>query len=409
LPEFLALLPSALAQERLSAAITQTIPTETIPAREAFGRILRQDVFAPHALPQFRRSTVDGYAVIARNTFGASPSLPQYLDWTGEVHMGRSADIAIQDGECVSIHTGGMLPDSADAVVMLEYTQMSKPGQLEVQRAVSIGENVIAVGEEVQAGETILAAGKQLRESEIGALMAFGVGEVAVSRSPIVGILSSGDEVVPPDAAIKPGQVRDINSYSISSLVRRHGGEPRLYGIVPDNLATITEVGQQAHSECDIVVITAGSSASARDHTVKAIEALGAPGVLAHGVNIKPGKPTILAVSEGKPVLGLPGNPVSAFLVARIFLRLSLDKLVGKIKDSQFQQFAKLTINLASQSGREDWVPAVLSRTTEELTIEPVFGRSNMILTLVRANALIRIPPEKTGHTADELVEVHLL
>jgi molybdopterin molybdotransferase len=225
-----------------------------------------------------------------------------------------------------------------------------------------------------------------------------------------VGILSSGDEVVPPETAIQPGQVRDINSYSLSALVEQAGGKAVRYGIIPDRLEALRDTASRALSECDMVVITAGSSASTRDLTSQAINQLGAPGVLVHGVNVRPGKPTILAVCQGKAVIGLPGNPVSALVIARLFVVPALHRLLGlqRNRPAPFVT-ARLGINLPSQAGREDWVPVRLFEETGEYVAEPIFGKSNLIFSLARADGLVRIHTNATGVTAGEMVEVYLL
>jgi molybdopterin molybdotransferase len=304
-----------------------------------------------------------------------------------------------------------MLPSGADAVVMVEHTQIARPGEIEVLRAVAPGDNVIAVGEDVAVGEQVLPAGRRLRPAEIGGLLALGFAQVQVARRPQVGILSSGDEVVPPAEEPGPGQVRDINSYALSALVEAAGGVGRVYGIVPDREDALRERVTQALAENDLVVITAGSSASTRDLTAGVIQGLGAPGVLVHGVNVRPGKPTILAVCAGKPVIGLPGNPVSALVIARLFVRPVVERLLGlPAQAARPSVAARLAVNLPSQAGREDWVPVQLRAAPGgTLEAEPIFFKSNLIFNLARADGLVRIEPDATGLSAGENVVVELL
>ncbi len=243
---------------------------------------------------------MDGYAVRAADTFGASDSLPAYLRLVGEVPMGATTDLALQAGECALIHTGGMLPDQADAVVMVEHTQSARLGEVEIFHAAAVGENVIHKGEDVTQGEQVIGQGVRLRPQEIGGLMALGITQVRVFRRLRVGLISSGDEVIPPAQELLPGQVRDVNSYSLGALVEQNGAIPVQYGIVPDRAEALRATAKQALAECDLVLITAGSSASARDLTSQVISELGKPGVLVHGVSVRPGKPTILAVCDGK-------------------------------------------------------------------------------------------------------------
>lgn len=411
MPEFLELLPPAQAWEVFRNALPSVVlPAERLAVIQARGRVTAEPVVSPENLPAFSRSTVDGYAVQARDTFGASESLPAYLKLTGEVPMGAAPSFSIRRGECALIHTGGMLPDGADAVVMLEHTQTSRPDEVEILRAVPSGENVLLAGEDVRIGEVVLPAGVRLEDAQIGGLTALGILEVNVVRQPRVGILSSGDEVIPPDRPPQPGQVRDINSYSLSALVERHGGLAVRYGIVPDRPEVLRETLRRALSECDAVVITAGSSASTRDFTAAVINEMGAPGVLVHGVNVKPGKPTILGVCNGKPVIGLPGNPVSALVIARLFVVPVLRSLLGFSGEVwQSAVRAVLTVNLASQAGREDYFPVQLMRKGETLFAEPIFYKSNLIFTLAGADGLVKIPASATGLGVGEEVDVQLL
>ncbi|WP_322509923.1 gephyrin-like molybdotransferase Glp [Anaerolinea sp.] len=411
MPEFLELLPPAQAWEVFRNALPSAVlPAERLAVVQARGRVTAEPVVSPENLPAFSRSTVDGYAVQARDTFGASESLPAYLKLVGEVPMGAAPSFSIRRGECALIHTGGMLPEGADAVVMLEHTQTSRPDEVEILRAVPSGENVLLAGEDVRIGEVVLPAGVRLEDAQIGGLTALGILEVNVVRQPRVGILSSGDEVIPPEHQPQPGQVRDINSYSLSALVERHGGLAVRYGIVPDRPEVLRETLRRALSECDAVVITAGSSASTRDFTAAVINEMGAPGVLVHGVNVKPGKPTILGVCGGKPVIGLPGNPVSALVIARLFVvpvLYSLQGLSGGVWQSAVR--AVLTVNLASQAGREDYFPVQLIRKGETLFAEPIFYKSNLIFTLARADGLVKIPASATGLGVGEEVDVQWL
>lgn len=409
MPEFLTLLPPDLAREKL---LSQLIPLQRatlIETAAALGRVTAEDVLAPHPLPEFPRSTVDGYAVKARDTFGASDSLPGYLKLAGEVPMGAAPSFAIRPGECALIHTGGMLPEGADAVVMLEYTQQVG-GEIEILRAVAGGENLIRVGEDVQQGQRVIPRGTLLRPAEIGGLMALGITSLRVANKVSVGLISSGDEVIPAEQSPAPGQVRDINAHTLSALVQRSGGEAVYYGIVPDDVESLRFAAQKALAECDVVVITAGSSASTRDMTAEVIASLGQPGVLVHGINTRPGKPTILGVCDGKAVIGLPGNPVSALVNGGLFVVPVIEKLLGLPSDRPKASIpARLTVNLASQAGREDWWPVKLIRGEAGWLAEPIFGKSNLIFTLAAADGLIKIHPDATGVSAGEIVEVFLM
>lgn len=411
MPEFLELLPPAEALQLLLDHLPQrSLQSELATAAQALGRVTYAPVQSPEELPAFARSTVDGYAVRASDTYGASDTLPMYLTLVGEAPMGRAPDFAIKAGQAGLIHTGGMLPVGCDAVVMVENVQAARPGEIEVLKAVPIGENILRPGEDVKKGDNLLPAGTRLRPAEIGGLMALGLTEVEVVARPKVGILSSGDEVVSPQAAPAPGQVRDINSYSLGALISQHGAEPQFYGIVPDRAQDLRDRLEKALAECDMVVITAGSSASARDLTAAVIQEMGSPGVLVHGVNVKPGKPTILAVCGGKAVIGLPGNPVSALVIAGIFVVPVIERLLG-MKKKPLRPFvhARLTTNLSSQAGREDWVPVRLIHTDAGYQADPIFYKSNLIFSLSKADGLLHIPAAANGLPVGEMVDVELL
>ncbi len=439
--EFLRLLPPdearALLLHQLAGPITEW---ESIDSSGALGRVTAEDLVAPHPLPEFPRSTVDGFAVRARDTFGASEALPAYLSPAGEVPMGDTPAFVLQAGQCALIHTGGMLPEGSDAVVMLEHAQKIKkagfdqdrngslssspgsmaaqdPAEIEILKAVAEGENVIRIGEDVSTGAVVIPRGRRLRPAEIGGLMALGTTSVRVIRRIRAGLISSGDEVVQPSLRPRPGQVRDVNAYTLASLVTSAGGEAVFYGIVPDRRQVLADTAASALVECDLVVITAGSSASTRDMTADVIAALGPPGVLVHGINTKPGKPTILGVCRGKAVIGLPGNPVSALVNGYLFVVPVIEQLLGlpgnRIPPSVL---ARLTVNIPSQAGREDWIPVRLVPSNrdnqggmDQFEAQPIFGKSNLIFTLSAANGLLRIPPDAAGVSAGEMVNVLLI
>ena len=444
MPEFLTLLPPDDAREKLLSHLSFPIAaSETLDVASSLGRVTAEDILSPQPLPDFQRTTVDGYAVRARDTFGATDSLPAYFNLVGEVPMGDSPSFEIIAGQCALIHTGGMLPKGTDAVVMLEYTQVVhhgehgahkdsqnessvdsdasvvKDSEIEIFRAVADGENVIRVGEDVAQGQMILPRGSRMRPAEIGGMMALGITSLRVVTKPVVGLLSTGDEVIDPSESPRPGQVRDINSYTLGALIEKAGGVAKRYGIFGDRFEVLQEAAATALSECDAIIITAGSSASTRDMTAEVIRTLGEPGVLVHGINTRPGKPTILGVCDGKAVIGLPGNPVSALVNGYLFVVPVVERLLGALPKPQATVQARLTVNLASQAGREDWWPVKLlpERTLSlskwqskgELQAEPIFGKSNLIFTLVSADGLLRIHPDATGLSAGEIVEVLLI
>ncbi len=387
---------------------TPTVRTETIPTIDALDRILAQDLHSAQDLPNFARSTMDGYAVAAADTYGASPGLPAFLDVVGEVPMGQAATVSVGVGQAVLVHTGGMIPPGASAVVMVENTQRVDAASIEVMKPVAEGENVIQVGEDIGIGDLVLGIGHLLRPQDLGGLLALGITQVSVAVPPRVAILSTGDEVVPPDRTPGPGQVRDINSYTLAALVRRAGGQPVLGGIIPDNRAALEAAVAKAAADADVVVLSAGSSVSYRDMSAEVIDGLGRPGALVHGVSVRPGKPTILAVCDGVPVFGLPGNPVSAMVIFDLFVTPTIRLLLGASAPAQQQVQARLARNIASTTGREDYVQVQVEEREGELWAVPVFGKSNLIYTLVHADGAIKIPLDSGGVRQGEWVVVGL-
>lgn len=411
MPEFLKLMPPGIALGIwLEKFHFSNFDWEEISTEDANGRVLAEDIIAPHPLPEFPRSTVDGYAVIAKDTFGSSDGLPAYLKLIGEVKMGARADQKLTPGTTVLIHTGGMLPENADAVVMVEHTQTSRQNETEITRAVAPLENIIQVGEDVQTGDVILKKGTLIRTIEIGGLMAYGFLSVKVVRKPKVGIISTGDEVIPPSESPSIGQVRDINSYTLAALINERGGIAVQFGIVSDDPRELKKKLETALIECDAVLIAAGSSASSRDMTSQVINEAGDPGVIVHGINIRPGKPAILAVCNGKPVIGLPGNPVSALVIAWLFASPMLHRLQGQVKEPVKKPIlAHLTINVSSLAGREDYIPVKLTFDNGEYQADPIFFKSNLIFNLVKSDGLMFVPADANGLNAGDIVQVFFL
>ena len=414
--EFFNVLPPDEARDLLLRHIRPIRETERISTVEALGRVTLSDIRAPHSLPSFPRSTMDGFAVRAADTFGASETLPAFLTIVGEVQMGQAPDVFPQAGEAVVVHTGGMLPVTADAVIQIEHTQAvgeqfvaSFPYEVEVFRPVAAGQNVIQIGEDVAADSIIIPSGFALRPQDIGGLLALGVIEVPVVRRPRISILATGDEVVAPSSDPMPGQIRDINSYTVGGQCLKAGGVPIYAGIVPDNFNILRGTAAAALAGADMLVMSAGSSVSIRDMTVEVIQELGLPGVLLHGVATRPGKPTIVGAVDGKPILGLPGNPVSAMIQFDMFGVPALHKLQGAVNTPPRDRIvATLMQNIASESGREDYIPARLEESDSGIIATPIFGKSNLIFTLVQADGLIKVPLNRGGLMAGDLVEVHI-
>ena len=384
---------------------------ETEPVEHAFGRVLSEDIVSPENLPGFFRSTMDGYAVRARDTFGASESLPALLELSGEVMMGETPDMDIGQSKAVKISTGGMLPDKADGVVMVEHCHLLDETTLEVNRAISPFENVIQPGDDFRKGATILKKGSLLRPQDLGAMAGTGITTVSVFRAPRIAIISTGDEIAPIDASLRLGQVRDINRYTLCSFCRSQGAEFLYMGLSPDDFESLQRIVQNALGQADSVWISGGSSVGTRDLTLKVFETLPDFELLVHGISISPGKPTIIGRSGSKPLIGLPGHVASAMVVAEVFLSrliLRLSGLIDSEKVFQTRVEALLTRNIESQSGREDYIRVKLFEKEGILRAEPVFGKSGLISTLVEADGLVKIGMNREGLYEGDGVEVML-
>jgi molybdopterin molybdotransferase len=379
---------------------------ETVPLAVAHGRVPAEPIRAPHDLPGFARATVDGFAVRAADTYGASEGLPSYLDVTGAVLMGRAPEVAVAPGIAVAMPTGGVLPEGADAVVMVEHTQETMPGTIEVVRPVAPGEGLVRADEDARAGAELLPAGRRLRAQDVGLLAAAGATDVRVHARPRVAIVSTGDEIVPPgteDLAI--GQIRDATASALGALVRDAGGDPDPRGIVPDDRDALASVLRDAVASCDVVVVSAGSSVGARDETAAVVAGLGEPGIWTHGIALRPGKPTLLADCGGVPVIGLPGNPRSALVVFRV-IGMPIVRLVGGMTDPPPEPTvrARLERSVPSAAGRLD----VVQVTVRDGVAAPLFGASALLTILTAADGCIVVPHDATGLPAGTEVDVTL-
>jgi molybdopterin molybdotransferase len=380
----------------------------TIPLFEALHFVLAEDIFSLENVPDFRRSTVDGYAVKAKDTFGSSESLPGFLTLAGEVQMGQMPQQALLAGEAMYVPTGGMLPDGSDAVVMIEHCE-DLAGLLNVFRQTAPGENVISVGEDIRKGVLLLEKGTKLRAQELGALAAQGITEVTVIKKPVIGYLSSGDEIVPIERkALAPGEIRDMNGITIGALVTEWGFTFQYGGIVKDNRDEFERRAKGLLAQTDCLIVSGGSSVGAKDYSAEVIQSLGKPGVFVHGVSIKPGKPTILSVADNKPVIGLPGHPASAVIIFHLFGKAILEQLHGARRREKRLTFAKVTKNIPSSPGRTDYVRARLYEENDEWYAEPIIGKSGLISTLVQSDGMIEIAARSEGVQKGELVPVRI-
>ena len=409
MPEFFRVVTPAQVFETLLSF--NRLAVETVPLDDTLNRVCGVDIVSPEDLPSLPRSTMDGYAVRAADTFGASDTIPALFDVIGAVTMGKIPGITVGSGQAAAIPTGGFLPQGADAVVMVEYTSPAGEGEIEISRPVTAGENVLGKAEDVARSDAIIPAGKRLLPQEIGLLAGLGITRIPVHRRPRVTIISTGDEIVPITDTPPPGRIRDINAHSIAALIRTAGGEAEMFDPVPDDPSLLREALERALATADVVVLSGGSSVGERDHMLNVVSSLPGSVVHAHGIAISPGKPTLIASVGGKPVFGLPGHPVSALVVAQVFLAPFLLYLQGqelKRTPAGMRVRAVLASSVHSAQGREEYVRVKLEERQGLPGAHPVFGKSGMLSTLVKADGFIVVPIHTEGLPAGEMVEVFL-
>jgi len=355
---------------------------------------------------------MDGYAIRAEDSFGATDSLPSYLKIIGEIKMGAKPEFKINHGEAVKISTGGMLPEGANAVMMVEYTEQVDDTAIEARRSISPWENVVREDEDLKTGEIILRKGSRLRPQDIGILAGIGKTNIKIYRKPKIAIISTGNEIILAEGEPRIGQVRDINSYTLGACIEEAGGVPVYRGIIKDEVILLEQEIKKAIKEDKIeaVIISGGSSVGVRDITLEVLNRLGNLGVLIHGVSVKPGKPTILAISNNRPMFGLPGHPVSAMIIFDLFVRPLISWLQGGEYNynSAKEIEAELTCNVVSDSGREDYVRVFVYEEGEKFYAEPILGKSGLISTMVRASGLIKIGLNVEGLEKGSKVAVKL-
>ncbi|WP_291405599.1 molybdopterin molybdotransferase MoeA [Acidaminobacter sp.] len=412
---------------KLNEIFTETtLREESLPLEKALGRILAEDQTAAEDVPHFTRSVVDGYAVRAKDTFGASESIPGFLNLVGAVEMGKPALQSVKSGEAIYVPTGGALPDGADAVVMIEYTELFGAGQIAIHRPSAPLENVMSKGDDLASGEIVLRRGSRLRPQDLGVLSALGIDRVQVFAPFQVSVLSTGDEIVPVREKPTPGQIRDINSYTISGLIEGAGGCVKRAVLVKDDFNALKLAVAEALADSDLVLLSGGSSVGEKDYTQKVIQSFEDSEILAHGLAIKPGKPTVVARVGGVPVFGLPGQPASAMMIFKAVVEPLLQKLTGEAlfiladgsENLHNDKLASLlrtrtvtavaSSNIHAAPGRTTFQMVSLERRSGSLAAIPVHGKSGMISLMSRADGYIQIEPEQEGILQGEVVQVIL-
>ena len=376
---------------------------ETVSLSAAMGRVLAEDIAATEYVPDFDRSTVDGYAVRAKDTFGCTDSIPAILTLQAEVLMGQGAEFDLEGESCVAVPTGGAIPRGADSVVMIEYTEDYGDGTIGISKSAAPGSNMIFRGDDVYPGKVILKKGRVLSSQDIGAMAAIGRVQVPVAKKLTVGVISTGDELVPPEVIPGPGQVRDVNSPMLEAMLGAFGVEVINYGIVVDNEALLSEKVTKAVCECDAVLLSGGSSVGVKDAACRIIESMGQ--LLLHGIAIKPGKPTILGKVGNKPLVGLPGHPVAAYFITKLFVLPLLSRLMGR-KQEAYTTTAKITESVSANHGRAQYHCCRLERRDGELYAYPIRGKSGLITTLAGADGYFCISRDCEGLPRDAEIEV---
>ena len=373
---------------------------------------MAEDLYSAVDLPHFHRAAMDGYAVKAKDTFGASQSLPAYLKLAGVMEMGKEATRPVATGEAIRISTGGMMPPESDAVVMVEYADEVERGLVEIHRGVSPWQNVIQIGDDIKKGEMVFQRGRRLRAHDLGALTGIGISSVPVYRQPRIALISTGDEIVDADTDPLPGQVRNINQHSLAGLIEECGGELKDWGVVRDDKDQLTKAIGEALEWGDLVLLSGGSSMGAKDIALETILSFADAEFVFHGISISPGKPTIFAKARGKPILGLPGYPVSALVIFDLFAGPLIRRLAGQDTETvtRFTKTVQATLktNISSQVGREDYVRVTLERDADRLLAIPLPTKSGAIFTLVKADGMVRIDLNQDGLEPGEEVEVIL-
>jgi len=372
----------------------------SVPLGEAAGRAIAHDVVAEEGVPPFDRSTVDGFGLVASDTFGCSDALPAILELAGEVQMGAEPDCDCAEGRCVRVPTGGQIPTGADAVVMLEYCEEYGDGTVGVARPVAPGENIVFKHDDIAPGAVLIPAGTRLLAHHVGTLASLGMASCEVRGRLRVGIISTGDEIVPVEATPVASQMRDVNAPALAAAVEACGAEAVRFPIVADEYNELLACVREALGTCDAVLVSGGSSAGEKDNTARVLGQLGS--LLFHGIAVKPGKPTMCADVGGKPAFGLPGHPVAAYFMFLELVRPLL--LPGRVRRAS----AILAEGLPSNHGRAELVAVRLEERGGQPVAVPVRGKSGLISQLSGADGYIEIARNQEGLAAGTAVEAKM-
>ncbi len=398
------------AREKLrSAAERKKMELEFIELNQALGRILASDLVSPEPVPHFRRSTVDGYALRAADTQGVTESIPVFLEVIEKIEIGTPALRMVQPGQCTYVPTGGMIPEGADAVVMVEYSEAFDETSIAVYDSVSPGRNVVAIGEDIREQSLFLKKGSLIRPQEIGVLSSAGIHTVPVYKPWNITIISTGDELVSADRKPGPGQIRDINTYVLEAMSRKYGFKTIETQVLRDEKSLLEEAVKKGIKTSDLVVVSGGSSQGEKDHTAQVMDEIASPGVFTHGIALKPGKPTILAYDEQSETIltGLPGHPAAAMLVFELLIIWLYRAMTHQSEPKE--TLAQMESNVASAPGRTTCLLVSLEESAEGYTAKPILGKSGLMTTLSRSSGYTMIESGKEGLKQGETVRVVLL
>jgi molybdopterin molybdotransferase len=384
---------------------------ESIPIMDALGRVLSEDVYASVDVPPFDRAAVDGFALKAEDTYGASPSNPVVFDVVGSSEMGQVPTVAVKDFEAARIFTGAPLPEGTDSVVMLEYTNEISADKIEVVNALTPWRNASRRGEDVRKDEKVLGRGLVLRSQDIGIMASVGRRKVMVARKPRVAVLSTGNELVEPTENIPPGKIIDSNKYSISSAVKEAGADPIMLGIARDDPSEIESMLDQGCRAADMIITIGATSVGSKDYLPVVVKSMGKPGIIVHGISMKPGSPTALAAVDGKPVVMLPGNPAAAFISFFVFVRKILGRMLGldeSIRNLTIR--ASLTRRVPSTIGMRNYVRVFVKKSGRSYLADPVrIAGAGILSSVTKANGLLVIPEDREGYEKGDEVEIVIL
>lgn len=395
------------AKDIINNSFNYKLEAEELNILESVGRTCFEDVKSKENIPEFKRSTVDGFAVNSKDVFGASEAVPAILDFKGEILMGKvpSSDIEV-GGQCMYVPTGGMLPKGADTVIMVEYSDKLDENSILIYSPAAPGDNVIQVGEDISAGDIVIKKGDKLRPYEIGVLASLGITKIKVFKRPKVAVISTGDEIV--SCEVKPalGEIRDINTYLLYTSLIEDGLEPVSYGIIKDDFQLLKNTVDKALKECEIVLISGGSSVGKKDQSLKVINSYEDAKLLIHGIAVKPGKPTIVGKVRDKIIFGLPGHPLACSIIYKTLVKTYIEKLMDK-NEKLYPIKAVMSINYHKAKGREEYLPVELQNKKDGIIAVPIFGKAGLITSFSRAWGYIKIEKDVEGLKEGEKVEVY--